>query len=113
MHDQASQPRKGYLEETFTRGIAAARTQITHNNSGDEDSPPLKTGRPTTMNPTRCNDAEMEKLSPGWKERQAEFARTMETDDGNSEEKRAADIKRTMVDEVSCQRDESPRARLG
>jgi len=37
----------------------------------------------------------------------------METDDGNSEEKRAADIKRTMVDEVSCQRDESPRARLG
>ena len=113
MHDQAAEPRKGYLNETFARGIAAARNQIPRNNSGNEDVAPTKANRPTTMDPTRCNDAEMEKLYPGHKQRMAQYADQSETDDGNTDEKKARDTKRTMVDEVSCQRDESPRARLG
>lgn len=118
MHDPATQPRKPYLEEQFVRGTAAARSQITSNNSGKEDQAPTKVGRPTEMDPSRKAMDEYEKVNPQmaaeYRKSRMERAKMAEGQDGSNADRNAAQRRKEIAqDENSSQWEDSPRNKVG
>jgi len=118
MHDQLAQPRKGYLEEQFVRGAAAARVQITSHNSGKDDAEPSKLNRPTAMETDRKQMDDWEKRDPKMaaeiRKSRAERVAMTESQDGLEEDQRQSMRKKEVAqDETSDLWKDSPRNKLG